>query len=92
MHLCPRGVTSACPSVIGQEKRGKDKRAKNVPAMSSKAKGIDRLTGRARRSVTMKYQHLSGLMFVPVVSAKTQWKIKYGKQMWGLVLFPCALP
>nr|XP_046269724.1 coiled-coil domain-containing protein 9B isoform X2 [Scatophagus argus] len=33
----------------GHEKRGKDKGAKNVLVMSSKAKGIDRLTGRARR-------------------------------------------
>ncbi|XP_029316087.1 coiled-coil domain-containing protein 9B isoform X2 [Cottoperca gobio] len=36
-------------SRAGQEKRGKDKGAKNVLVMSSKAKGIDRLTGRARR-------------------------------------------
>ncbi|XP_040917332.1 coiled-coil domain-containing protein 9B isoform X2 [Toxotes jaculatrix] len=33
----------------GHEKRGKDKGAKNVLVMSSKAKGKDRLTGRARR-------------------------------------------
>ncbi|XP_027855734.1 coiled-coil domain-containing protein 9B isoform X1 [Xiphophorus couchianus] len=33
----------------GHEKRGKDKAAKNVLVMSSKAKGKDRLTGRARR-------------------------------------------
>uniref|UniRef100_A0A3B3I4V0 Coiled-coil domain containing 9B n=1 Tax=Oryzias latipes TaxID=8090 RepID=A0A3B3I4V0_ORYLA len=33
----------------GHEKRGKDKTAKNVLVMSSKAKGKDRLTGRARR-------------------------------------------
>ncbi|XP_054470552.1 coiled-coil domain-containing protein 9B [Anoplopoma fimbria] len=36
-------------SRAGQEKRGKDKGAKDVQVMSSKAKGIDRLTGRARR-------------------------------------------
>ncbi|XP_059208888.1 coiled-coil domain-containing protein 9B [Centropristis striata] len=36
-------------SRAGHEKRGKDKGAKNVLVMSSKAKGIDRLTGRARR-------------------------------------------
>ncbi|XP_068194665.1 coiled-coil domain-containing protein 9B isoform X1 [Antennarius striatus] len=36
-------------SRTGQERRGKDKGAKNVQVMSSKAKGIDRLTGRARR-------------------------------------------
>ncbi|XP_032357180.1 coiled-coil domain-containing protein 9B isoform X2 [Etheostoma spectabile] len=36
-------------SKAGHEKRGKDKGAKNVLVMSSKAKGIDRLTGRARR-------------------------------------------
>lgn len=33
----------------GHDKRGKDKGAKNVLVMSSKAKGKDRLTGRARR-------------------------------------------
>ncbi|XP_029349674.1 coiled-coil domain-containing protein 9B isoform X2 [Echeneis naucrates] len=33
----------------GHEKRGKEKGAKNVLVMSSKAKGKDRLTGRARR-------------------------------------------
>ncbi|XP_047183178.1 coiled-coil domain-containing protein 9B isoform X3 [Scophthalmus maximus] len=33
----------------GHEKRGKDKGNKNVLVMSSKAKGKDRLTGRARR-------------------------------------------
>lgn len=44
------------PSVLGHEKPGKDKGAKNVLVMSSKAKGIDRLTGRARRSVTAKPQ------------------------------------
>lgn len=43
-------------SVLGHEKQGKDKGAKNVLVMSSKAKGIDRLTGRARRSVTAKPQ------------------------------------
>ncbi|XP_039641916.1 coiled-coil domain-containing protein 9B isoform X2 [Perca fluviatilis] len=36
-------------SRAGHEKRAKDKGAKNVLVMSSKAKGIDRLTGRARR-------------------------------------------
>ncbi|XP_063765761.1 coiled-coil domain-containing protein 9B isoform X1 [Eleginops maclovinus] len=36
-------------SRAGHEKRGKDKGAKNVQVISSKAKGIDRLTGRARR-------------------------------------------
>ncbi|XP_068577874.1 coiled-coil domain-containing protein 9B isoform X3 [Cebidichthys violaceus] len=36
-------------SRAGHEKRGKDKGAKDVLVMSSKAKGIDRLTGRARR-------------------------------------------
>ncbi|XP_049451585.1 coiled-coil domain-containing protein 9B isoform X5 [Epinephelus fuscoguttatus] len=36
-------------SRAGHEKRGKDKGAKNVLVMGSKAKGIDRLTGRARR-------------------------------------------
>ncbi|XP_077395020.1 coiled-coil domain-containing protein 9B isoform X2 [Festucalex cinctus] len=35
--------------VVGHEKRGKDKSAKNVQVMSSNAKGKDRLTGRARR-------------------------------------------
>ncbi|XP_068437091.1 coiled-coil domain-containing protein 9B isoform X2 [Clinocottus analis] len=37
------------PSRAGHEKRGKDKGAKDVLVMSSKAKGKDRLTGRARR-------------------------------------------
>ncbi|XP_033981267.1 coiled-coil domain-containing protein 9B isoform X4 [Trematomus bernacchii] len=36
-------------SRAGHEKRGKDKGAKNVQVISSKAKGIERLTGRARR-------------------------------------------
>lgn len=40
---------------ISGHKRGKDKAAKNVLVMSSKAKGKDRLTGRARRSVTAKH-------------------------------------
>lgn len=51
-----RDLTFRCSSVPGHEKRGKDKGAKNVLVMSSKAKGIDRLTGRARRSVTTKPQ------------------------------------
>ncbi|KAI4803660.1 hypothetical protein KUCAC02_025323 [Chaenocephalus aceratus] len=38
-------------SRAGHEKRGKDKGAKNVQVISSKAKGIERLTGRARRSM-----------------------------------------
>ncbi|CAG10706.1 unnamed protein product, partial [Tetraodon nigroviridis] len=42
--------------LIQEEKRGKDKKAKNVPAMSSKAKGIDRLTGRARRLLTQRWR------------------------------------
>ncbi|XP_060918545.1 coiled-coil domain-containing protein 9B isoform X3 [Labrus mixtus] len=44
-----RGQSRAGADSRGHDKRGKDKGAKNVPAMSSKAKGIDRLTGRARR-------------------------------------------
>ncbi|XP_070698655.1 coiled-coil domain-containing protein 9B isoform X2 [Pempheris klunzingeri] len=44
-----RGQSRAGADSRGHEKRGKDKGAKNVLVMSSKAKGIDRLTGRARR-------------------------------------------
>ncbi|KAM6969694.1 coiled-coil domain-containing protein 9B [Tautogolabrus adspersus] len=44
-----RGQSRAGADSRGHDKRSKDKGAKNVPAMSSKAKGIDRLTGRARR-------------------------------------------
>ncbi|XP_019130728.2 coiled-coil domain-containing protein 9B isoform X3 [Larimichthys crocea] len=44
-----RGKSGAGADSRGHEKRGKDKGAKNVQVMSSKAKGIDRLTGRARR-------------------------------------------
>ncbi|XP_044021447.1 coiled-coil domain-containing protein 9B isoform X5 [Siniperca chuatsi] len=44
-----RGQSRAGSDSRGHEKRGKDKGAKNVLVMSSKAKGIDRLTGRARR-------------------------------------------
>ncbi|XP_047466936.1 coiled-coil domain-containing protein 9B isoform X2 [Mugil cephalus] len=44
-----RGQTRAAGDPRGHDKRGKDKGAKNVLVMSSKAKGKDRLTGRARR-------------------------------------------
>ncbi|XP_058471397.1 coiled-coil domain-containing protein 9B isoform X1 [Solea solea] len=44
-----RGQPKANMDPRGFEKRGKDKGAKNVRVMSSKAKGKDRLTGRARR-------------------------------------------
>ncbi|XP_071354356.1 coiled-coil domain-containing protein 9B isoform X7 [Trachinotus anak] len=44
-----RGQPRANVDSRGHEKRGKDKGAKNVLVMSSKAKGKDRLTGRARR-------------------------------------------
>ncbi|XP_041810151.1 coiled-coil domain-containing protein 9B [Chelmon rostratus] len=44
-----RGQSRAGTDSRGHEKRGRDKGAKNVLVMSSKAKGIDRLTGRARR-------------------------------------------
>lgn len=60
------------PSVLGHEKQGKDKGAKNVLVMSSKAKGIDRLTGRARRSVTAKpqlYHQHNSMMLMLIVSS-----------------------
>lgn len=90
---CPYEVTSNISSAVGQEKRAKDKRAKNVPAMSSKAKGIDRLTGRARRSVTMKQKHQGGFMFVIVASAqlcRTAYggKLNIGSKCGGLCFFP----
>ncbi|XP_069580380.1 coiled-coil domain-containing protein 9B isoform X2 [Brachyistius frenatus] len=44
-----RGQTKAGGDSRGQDKRSKDKGAKSVLVMSSKAKGKDRLTGRARR-------------------------------------------
>nr|XP_020470218.1 uncharacterized protein C15orf52 homolog isoform X3 [Monopterus albus] len=44
-----KGQSRAGADSRGHEKQGKDKGAKNVLVMSSKAKGKDRLTGRARR-------------------------------------------
>uniref|UniRef100_A0A1A8D3B2 Chromosome 15 open reading frame 52 n=1 Tax=Nothobranchius kadleci TaxID=1051664 RepID=A0A1A8D3B2_NOTKA len=44
-----RGQQKAGSDSKGHGRRGKDKAAKNVLVMSSKAKGKDRLTGRARR-------------------------------------------
>uniref|UniRef100_A0AAV2JEA8 Uncharacterized protein n=1 Tax=Knipowitschia caucasica TaxID=637954 RepID=A0AAV2JEA8_KNICA len=44
-----RGQNRTSSDSKGQMRRGKAKEAKNVQAMGSKAKGKDRLTGRARR-------------------------------------------
>uniref|UniRef100_A0A1A7WFI3 Chromosome 15 open reading frame 52 n=1 Tax=Iconisemion striatum TaxID=60296 RepID=A0A1A7WFI3_9TELE len=44
-----RGLQKAGSDSKGHGRRGKDKAAKNLLVMSSKAKGKDRLTGRARR-------------------------------------------
>lgn len=52
-------------SDLAHDKRGKDKGAKNVQVMSSKAKGKDRLTGRARRSVTAKHNGLLAKVIQP---------------------------
>ncbi|KAF3844720.1 hypothetical protein F7725_007883 [Dissostichus mawsoni] len=49
LTTCGRNARGRGQSRAGHEKRGKDKGAKNVQVISSKAKGIDRLTGRARR-------------------------------------------
>ncbi|KAI1895435.1 hypothetical protein AGOR_G00106250 [Albula goreensis] len=44
-----RGHPRPAAESRGQQQRNRDKSGKNLPAVSSKAKGKDRLTGRARR-------------------------------------------